>query len=326
MVSITKNLKEFIEEYNEEIYIYGAGNSGYWFGYYMNLCDIHFVCYLDQKVDHPGCLFNEKPIFIGQDYLKRCSGKNIRILISSVHYANILTSIIEWSLEFNFSCLCYLPVGYEVVEMDHSNKILSYNINIALSYFRKKLYKGKVPTILSNDCTAGAIYQALGMPMASPTVNVGLTEKDFIKLCKNPKHYFGIEISKYEYGQLIGFCNGKPWKAELPCSKIDDITVYWAHSDEDGRFINRWNILRKKVNYDNLICCMSNNKMQFTKKGLDEFSNIKSRKLIIMYKDKYSNMVDSENIILANRNFALWNKDTAIENNFDLIGWVNGDK
>ena len=214
MVIITKDLKEFIEKYNDEIMIYGAGNAGFWVGHYMSLCDIQYSCYLDKRVVHQGSLLNERPIFLSQERLTEYKGSNIRIFVSIENYTDAIVELTYLSQKYDFSALCYIPVGYVITEANSANRKESYCINASLSYFRKKLFKGTVPTILSNDCSAGGLYQILGLTMISPTINIGILEDDYIKLCNDPRHYFDIEVSTYEYGRMLFYINGK-WRELL---------------------------------------------------------------------------------------------------------------
>lgn len=290
----------------------------------MNLCKIDFSCYLDRHIDKEGCLYNNRPIFTAEEKLKEYSGQEIRIFVTPVQYKSIIYDLLRLSQKYNFSALCYVPEGFSITEMNFSKREETYIINASLSYFRKKLFSGNTPTILSNECSAGAIYQTLGLPMISPTINVGLLENDFIKLCQNPKHYFSIEVTDYNFGRVTFHQEGAPRHYDIPCSKIDDITVYWAHCDPDGRFLKRWNVTRKKVNYDNLICCMSNSRIQISQKGWEAFSKLPYRHLAIKFRDKYIMPNDFENTVIAPREFPLWQMDTVIENYFDILGWIMG--
>lgn len=48
MITTINNVTEFIERERGLIFIYGAGNLGYWVGKYMHLCGIKFKGYLDK--------------------------------------------------------------------------------------------------------------------------------------------------------------------------------------------------------------------------------------------------------------------------------------
>ena len=323
MICITKDLKSFIEECNDEIMIYGAGNSGYWTGYYMNLCQVNFSCYLDKGIKVEGTLLNGKPILSPLNKLKEYDGKRIRIFVSVEQYQSAIYDLLELSQEYDFYAQCYIPLAYVIKGGAERKEEESYAINAALGYFRKQQFNGSIPTILSNDCTAGGIYRTLGLPMISPTINVGILDNDFIKLCQNPKHYFDIELDSFEMGRLAYYVDGGPMSADLPCSKIDDITVYWAHSDPDGRFLERWNIMRKKVNYDNMIFCMNSTRIEISYGVWRQFSMLKQRHLAIMRHNRYATAINGGDAVIANGKFPFWRMDTPIENHFDILGWIN---
>lgn len=323
MIFIEKDLKSFIEDSNDELIIYGAGNAGYWIGYYMNMCKVDFSCYLDKGIKDEGTLFNGKPILSPLNKLKEYSGKRIRIFVSIGEYQSAIYDLLELSQKYDFYARCYIPLAYVITEMTQGDKEEKYAINASLGYFRKQQFKGGIPTILSNDCTAGGIYQTLGIPMISPTINVGILGKDFIKLCQNPKHYFDIELDSFEMGRLV-FCKDAALSSsDCPCSRCDDITIYWAHHKPDGRFLERWNIMRKKVNYDNMIFCMSNSRIEISYSEWKQFSMLKQRHLAIMWDDKYATVINGKDAIIANNNYSIWRMDRAIENYFDILGWIN---
>lgn len=330
MLYFTKNIKNFIEDSDEEIMIYGAGNAGYWVGYYMNLCHIDFSCYLDKTVEIEGTLYNGKPIFsptrklstLVQDGRLGAEKRKVRIFISIAQYQSAVYDLTELAQKYNLEILCLIPLSYKIVDKERKEQ---YAINVVLSYFRKKLFKGDIPTIISNDCMAGTIYQMLGLPMISPTINVGFLDEDYIKLCRNPKHYFDIEVSYFEMGRMTFFLNGVAQTIDMPCSKVDDITIYWGHTEPDGSFLKRWNIMRKRVNYNNLIFCMSNSRLEPSRSVWKSFSMLEQKHVAFRYCDKYITTMD-ENTVIVPPSMLLWNMEAPIENCFDILGWMNEGK
>ena len=323
MIFIEKDLKSFIEDSNDELMIYGAGNNGYWTGYYMNMCKVGFSCYLDKGVKDEGTLFNEKPILLPSNKLKEYNGKRIRIFVSVKQYQSAIYDLLELSQKYEFYARCYIPLARVITEMALEDKEERYAINASLSYFRKQQFKGSIPTILSNDCTAGGIYQTLGIPMISPTINVGILAKDFIKLCQNPKHYFDIELDSFEMGRIISCRDTVSTIYDCPCSRLDDITIYWAHHKPDGRFLEHWNIMRKRINYDNMIFCMNNSRIEISYSEWKQFLMLKQRHLAIMCDDKYATVINGGDAVIANIKAQIWRMDSPIENYFDILGWIN---
>lgn len=49
-------------------------------------------------------------------------------------------------------------------------------------------------TILANTCIAGKIYHKLGMRFLSPTINLWITQKEFVKFCNNLNFYINQKL------------------------------------------------------------------------------------------------------------------------------------
>lgn len=59
-----------------------------------------------------------------------------------------------------------------------------------------KIFLKKDITILSNNCAAGFIYHRYGLRFNSPTVNLQMSPKDFLKYVQNIEHYSECEIAE----------------------------------------------------------------------------------------------------------------------------------
>ena len=97
-------------------------------------------------------------------------GKKVGVVISSEKYEEIIR---ELEMKCNIDWVCLLPVWRNGAD-DY------FSANRLLGFFRRKALekKGKsMPTLISNDCIAGRIYEALGIyggdgSCFSPTINV----------------------------------------------------------------------------------------------------------------------------------------------------------
>ena len=67
------------------------------------------------------------------------------------------------------------------------------------SKYRKRL-KNNSFTLITNDCTAGAIYKDLHVRFNTPTINLYMNADDFLKFVNNLSQYMGEEITPYESG------------------------------------------------------------------------------------------------------------------------------
>lgn len=107
-------------------------------------------------------------------------------------------------------------------------------------YFLRKRLKNKNFTILAPTCIAGIIYHELGLPFASPTINLWMHDKDFYKFVNNLKAYLAHDLV---------FVQGID---DTPTAYLDDILIHFNHyhSDEEAR--EKWNARKARMNYDNL--------------------------------------------------------------------------
>lgn len=107
-------------------------------------------------------------------------------------------------------------------------------------FFLRKRLKNKDFTILAPTCIAGVIYHELGLPFASPTINLWMHDKDFYKFVNNLKTYLAHDLV---------FVQGID---DTPTAYLDDILIHFNHyhSDEEAR--EKWNARKARMNYDNL--------------------------------------------------------------------------
>lgn len=317
MIAVTNDTKDFIENQNEELFIFGAGNSGYWIGHYLNKCGIEFSGYIDSNEKYCGALCQGKTIYQPQK-LGEYRGKKLRLIISPRLFEPILSNLLFIEQKYGFHALCLVP--------RYKHPILNkemYDINFLLGYFRRHLYTKNTPTIISNDCVAGHIYHFMNMIMLSPTINIGIDPDDFLKLCKEPEKYFAIEVEELFYNVCPLGKEPVEGRMRLPAMKIDDITVTFAHTNGKTReLVERWNIMRKKINWENIIYVfrISDGHVPVSKDFMQSFLKLEGKHLIINCVTERAICQDRKQLNLPEYAF---DAARAIENSFDLLGWLN---
>lgn len=317
MIQVTNNVKDFLEKEKGEIFIYGAGNAGYWVGYYMNRCGYEFSGYLDKTIDHEGALYNGKPIYLNRKLLDaEYRDRSLRIIVASQYYDQIISELLWMDKFHKLNALCLIP-RY----VDLTSKEDGYQINHFLAYFRRKLFKGETPTIISNTCMAGLIYDMFDMVMLSPTINTAIEDAEkFIKLCKNLRQYMEIDMGDLVWTRPFG----NPAVAkDYPCGRIGDIEIIFVHVDSANGLKERWNYMRKRINWGRIIYVMSERKSHrnVSFRAVKEFMRLDGEKFFINSRNAYPIGNGVECVYCSHRPFA--NKTTAIENYFDILGWMN---
>ncbi len=317
MIQVTNNVKDFLEKEEGEIFIYGAGNAGYWVGYYMNRCGYAFSGYLDKRIDHEGALYNGKPIYLNKKLLDaEYKDRSLRIIVASQYYDQIVSELLWMDKFHKLNALCLIPrYTYPTIKGE------GYNINHFLAFFRRKLFKGETPTIISNSCMAGLIYDMFDMVMLSPMINTAIEDAEkFTKLCKNLRRYMEIEMGDLFWKRPFG---NPAFMEDTPCGRIGDIEIFFAHVDSMNGLKERWDLMRKRINWNRVIYVMTEkqNHRNASFRALKEFMRLDGEKLFINSRNAYPVGNGIECVYCSEENFA--NKHTAIENYFDILGWMN---
>lgn len=312
MITVTNNMKEFMEKNTGMIILYGAGNSGYWTGYYMNKCNIDFCCYFDKGHQRDKMFMNGKPIFHPSKFVD-FQGKPLRIIVTANCYEAILADLLEYDRQYNLSILCLVP-KYKSTRTYKAGEV--YNINKMLGYFRRKLFIGDYPTIVCSDCTGGRIYEMMDMIPNSPTVNTGIYPDDFIKICRDPQHYLTQSVKDFFW--TVSYFD----KEEYPVGKLDDIFIHFHHFESEEMAIKTWESLKEHINWNRLIFVLSDAgtiPMSVQK----EFDALEAEHLTIIreHRSVFINVSASKYLYMHDWYFR--DEKTVIENHFDLLGWLN---
>lgn len=138
---------------------------------------------------------------------------------------------------------------------------------------RKNLINKDFSLICSN-CTAGVIYHDLGLEFLSPTINMFMNAKDFIKFCGDIKKYINYDLVSVETTEY-----------SYPVMKCDDITLYCVHYKDEEEVRKKWKIRGARINWDNIFIMMTerdgcdyNDILRFDKLPFE-------RKVIFVHKD-----------------------------------------
>lgn len=146
----------------------------------------------------------------------------------------------------------------EILGIDAYKVVLDRTVCIPLFTLEKynKLRKSKL-TIFSRDCFGGIIYNRLGLPFLSPTINMAASEEDFIKFLENP-----IEIIRKQL--IFQRTELEPTlKINYPVFKIGDIEWHMNHYPNFDEAFKKWYERSYRINWFNTFVVMSTDKVEF---------------------------------------------------------------
>ena len=108
------------------------------------------------------------------------------------------------------------------------------------------------PTILSNNCSAGVIYNTLGLEFKTPLINLWLSDKDYLKFLKKTKKYLSYKLKPNGFSLNLDNVN-------KPVCTLGDISLNCSHYKTHEEAIESWNRRKKRVNYDNMLVLFATN-------------------------------------------------------------------
>lgn len=315
MVKVTNDVLAFFENNKEQrIIIYGAGNAGKWIGYYMIRLNIDFYCYLDREITNSNVHLNGKPIF-EPNKIKDFRDESIKIIISPKCYKEICADLLWLDSIYEINALCFVPQYKDLFGNGYI-----YNINRFLGYFRRSLLKDStIPTFVANDCTAGFLYESLGMLMRSPTINTGFEPNDYIKFCKDIKKYLKLDLTNIHWERRFGYY----YRAiESPVGTLGDIKIIFGHENDLEGIQEKWKYMRENINWNRIIFIMQDGHSNISIENLIEFDELKEKHLFVNMRSKYG--MQSKNVVCFKGDW-FHDRECVLENNFDLIEWMNRD-
>lgn len=100
-------------------------------------------------------------------------------------------------------------------------------------------------TIFSQNCIGSIMYHDLGQPFKSPTINLLITPKDFIR--------FMGKIQWYLKQPIIFIKSDKTY----PVGKIGEIEIKFIHYHSEDEVLNSWKRRMDRINWNNVfvLCC-----------------------------------------------------------------------
>lgn len=308
MIQTISDTEKFMKDGNDAIYIYGAGNCGKWTARFMQKCGIDFEAFLDKAAVRDCSLYGKRVVH-PRDLALLAGKSRIKVIVANAKPWDTIAYLHYCADDCNI--LCLIPV-YENVEGQQT-----VMINKMLGYFRRQLITAEIPTIIANSCAAAVIYSALGLQIASPTINLNIEPEDFVKICKNPREYL-LEDIKIDHWSIS---NGRA----VPIGKIKDVEIIFSHASDANEAVNAWNRRRQRINWNNLIYIMEDSNYGRILKASDrvekEFNALPEKHLRILSKSYCMTSEQTDALYMEDNYF--YRHDFVMENWFDLVAWIN---
>lgn len=112
-----------------------------------------------------------------------------------------------------------------------------------------------IETIISNNCSGGAILHELGMEFKTPTINLQILPEEYPKYCQNFRKYMEEDLKEYKdiseehKTYLYKMFGGVP---DMPFGIISDVMVCFQHYGTFEEAKQKWDERKAKIDYDHI--------------------------------------------------------------------------
>lgn len=142
---------------------------------------------------------------------------------------------------------------------------------------RKKL-KNDDFTILCSHCMGGIIYHILNIKFLSPTINLRIDSKDFIKFLNHINYYLSLPLEFYD-----------EYETPYPLGKLGDITIHFNHYHTGEEALCKWNDRKMRINWNNIFV-ITNDLDGVTEEDILSLNNFPCRNKIVFTHQHYKDI------------------------------------
>ena len=191
------------------------------------------------------------------------------------------------------------------------------------SRMRSRL-KNKDFTLLTPNCLGGILLHDLGLRFHTPTINLMMTQTDFLQCV--------LHLKEYMSGRLVFLDNTDETCpcAELIYGDLPPVTVHFTHYETPEEAEFKWWKRAERINYDNLFIFIEE-RDGISKEDLGKLAKLPARGVVAFtcneYPDlpytvfipKYHSQGEVGNILKKNR----IDDSREYEQYFDFVEWFN---
>lgn len=183
---------------------------------------------------------------------------------------------------------------------------------------RRQLHNSDV-TFLVPNCIGGILFHDLGLQFRSPTVNLMMTQTDFVRFVLNLKDYLTQELEFFKHSEYV-----------CPCAHLADVDVHFTHYDTEEAAAKKWHERIDRINWDNLfVFCEERDGL--TEQEMRALSAVPAKGIVVFTANRYDDIPYALQIAeyqqagevgnILKRSY--WNDSREYEKYFDFVKWFN---
>lgn len=206
-----------------------------------------------------------------------------------------------------------------------SKLVSEYNpvLNLRRNRMRKQL-KNKEVTFLCPNCLGGILFHDLGLKFNSPTVNLMMTQTDFLQFVLNIDAYQKGTLSFYKDKELTCPC------AYLQVENYPDVKITFTHYHNEEEASLKWKERYARIKKDNMFICLQE-RDGITYEDIKKLASLKVKGMVVFTAHEYADIpyavcigkykADGEVGNILRKNHISGKRE--YENYFDFVKWFN---
>ena len=162
----------------------------------------------------------------------------------------------------------------------------------------------------------GIIYHLLKQQFLSPTVNLRIDSKDFMKFLANIDYYLALPMGFYEDANT-----------PYPLGKLGDITIHFNHYHTREEAVKKWEERKRRINWNN-VYVITNDLDGVTKDDIFSLRNFPCKSMLVFTHQDYPEIPYTRYVGSVERLRSIMNKNYVtglynFETWFDYTDWIN---
>ncbi len=179
-------------------------------------------------------------------------------------------------------------------------------------------------TFLTPNCLGGILFHDLGLEFCSPTINLMMTQTDFLQ--------FVLNLDSYLQGDFVFF---NSLELSCPCAKLKtkgapDITVVFTHYATEEEALRKWKERSARINKDNMFVFIEE-RDGLSKEQILSLASLRVKGIIAFTANDYPDIPYALQIEKYSADGAVgnilkrsyWNDSREYEKYIDFVKWFN---
>ncbi len=183
---------------------------------------------------------------------------------------------------------------------------------------RRRL-ENTTPTFFCPNCIGGILFHDLGLQFRSPTINLMMTQTDFVKFIKDPSGYLAKDFVFFKHEEYT-----------CPCARLGDVAIHFTHYATEEEAVKKWKTRAERIDPENTFVFLAE-RDGLTENDIRSLKELRVKGLVVFTARPYDDIpyavpvdtVESDGQVGNVLKQSLISGQRVYEKYFDFVRWFN---